>query len=98
MASTKDIGVASLGGLLVAPEAIRLGGEGQYLRRRCERSSSRTRACTHVVRRIDSGRLRGIPESGNCVISIAALQLSQRCRDAVTYRLVTGSVRGSSPR
>src|SRR5882724_470280 len=36
MASTKDIGVASLGGLLVAPEAIRLGKVRQYGGRRIE--------------------------------------------------------------
>src|SRR6202790_5622474 len=37
----------------------------------------RTRACTHLVRRIDSGLARGIPESGVRVISIATLRLGR---------------------
>src|SRR6266404_3249624 len=44
------------------------------------RPRERARACTHLVRRIDSGLTGGIPESGICVISIAALRLWQRCR------------------
>lgn len=42
------------------------------------------RACTYLVRRIDSGRGGGISESGIRVISIAALLIEWRCRHVVT--------------
>ena len=49
----------------------------------------RTRACTYLVRRIDSGPERGIPESGIGVIPIAALQIwtgVPRCCHELTGR------------
>ena len=54
--------------------------KAEWSRRPCER----TRACTHLVRRIDSGQVWGIPESGIHVISIETLRLWQRCRHVGT--------------
>src|SRR5262245_60931028 len=58
----------------------------------------RARACTHLVRRIDSGRGWGIPESGACMIFDPTLRAMAECRHAGSNRLVVGSVRGSPSR
>jgi hypothetical protein len=58
-------------------------------RRPCER----TRACTHVVRRIDSGLGWGIPESGIRVISIVTLRALAEV--STCWRKLTGHWVGS---